>query len=373
MGKKRITTIGAEPDEEEKRKKEQKKKQKKLEKERAKAEKEIKPSFTSDSTKAMTEKKAMEDKKEVKKVEKKETKSKEETEKPTVEKKPASTKVSAGREEKTGTILDKKNVMSKEAKVVKKEAEKESVSAKKEEPAKEKPKVGKKVKPRVIRRGKNYKKLAELIEKDKIYSLDEGIELVKKTSPVKFDASVEIHIRLGVDLEKSEQNVRGTITLPYGSGKVKRVLVFTENKDKEAKAAGADQIGGDELINKVEKGFSDFDIVLATPDIMPKIAKLGKTLGQRGLMPNPKAGTITDNIEKLIKEIKQGRTEFKMDPQGIIHQVVGKISFDNDKLKENVKTLMQAVLEEKPGGLKDNFIKSITLCSTMGPGIKIKY
>lgn len=342
MGKKRITTIGAEPDEEEKRKKEQKKKQKKLEKERANVEKETKLSIN----------KATEDKKEVKKAEKKETKP-EAAEKPTVEKKSASTKVSTG----------------KEAEIVKEKP----VSDKKEEPVKEKHKVGKKIKPRVIRRGKNYKKLVELVDKDKIYSLDEGIDLVNKTSPVKFDASVEIHIRLGVDLEKSEQNVRGTITLPYGSGKVKRVLVFTENKDKEAKAAGADQVGGDELINKVEKGFSDFDIVLATPDIMPKIAKLGKSLGQRGLMPNPKAGTITDNIEKLIKEIKQGRTEFKMDPQGIIHQVVGKISFDNDKLKDNVKTLMQAVLEEKPGGLKDNFIKSITICSTMGPGIKIKY
>lgn len=352
MGKKRITTIGAEPDEEEKRKKEQKKKQKKLEKERAKAEKETK--------------KKIEEKPKKEKI--KETKPKKETEKPTVEKKevkkPAPTDLSA---DKAGVSAGKG------AKVVKKEAEEESASVKKEEPVKEKPKVGKKVKPRVIRRGKNYKKLAELIDKDKIYSLDEGIELVKKTSPVKFDASVEMHIRLGVDLEKSEQNVRGTIILPYGSGKIKRVLVFTESKDKEAKSAGADQVGGDELINKVEKGFSDFDIVLATPDIMSKIAKLGKTLGQRGLMPNPKAGTITDNIEKLIREIKQGRTEFKMDPQGIIHQVVGKISFDNDKLKENVKTLMQAVLEEKPAGLKDNFIKSITICSTMGPGIKIKY
>jgi large subunit ribosomal protein L1 len=339
MGKKRITTIGAEIDEEEKRKKEQKKKQKRLEKEKSRGEKKKE---VPTSAKVPAEKI------------KPEIKEKESTEKP--EKK-----------------LDKKvepQKSTKEEKEVKKAKKEEKPAKKVEKTTRGKPK---KIKPRVIKRGKAYKEAVKIIEKDKIYHLEEAIDLIKKTSPVKFDASIEIHIRLGVDKEKSDQNVRGNILLPHGSGKIKRVLVFTESKEKEAKDAGADQVGGEELINKVEKGFSDFDIVAASPDIMSKIGRLGKILGQRGLMPNPKAGTITDKVGQLVSEIKKGRTEFKMDPQGIIHMVIGKISFDNDKIQENIKALMEEVLKAKPQGLKGDYIKSITLCSTMGPGIKVKY
>lgn len=338
MGKKRIITIGSEVDEEEKRKKEQRKKQKKIEKERKK------------DKKAQELKTKQEEKKEIEEVTA-ELKKKTDPKAKDIEK----------------NISSKKEVMK----------EKESKSMKPQDDKKEKNlksgSVRKSFIPRVVKRGKAYKESEKNIEKDKKYQIDEAIELVKKTSPVKFDASIEIHIRLGVDLEKSEQNVRGNLIYPSSTGKVKRILVFTENNEKEIRDAGADQVGGEELITKVEKGFSDFDIVLATPDIMSKIARLGKTLGQRGLMPNPKAGTITNDPVKTVKEIKKGKTEFKMDPQGIIHQVVGKVSFDNNKISENIKTLMKEIIAAKPQGLKGDYIKSVTICSTMGPGIKLNY
>jgi large subunit ribosomal protein L1 len=344
VGKKRVITIGAEADEEEKRKKEQKKKHKKLEKER---EKEAKLVTKDTEAKEAERADLKKEKKQEKSVEAKNVPEKKEKAKSEVQ--PEAEKSEEPKEKP------------------KKKAEKE------EKAPKQKSAVPKESKPKVIKRGKAYKKVSQLIDKEKEYSVSEAIELVKKTSPVKFDASIEVHIRLGVDKGKSDQNVRGTVTLPNGSGKVKRVLVFTESKEKEAEDAGADQVGADELIAKVEKGFSDFDIVLATPDIMAKIGKLGKTLGQRGLMPNPKAGTITPDPGKLISEIKKGRTEFKMDPQGIIHMVIGKISFDDDKIQENVKTLMEHILKAKPVSLKSDFIKSIYFSSTMGPGIKVKY
>jgi len=247
-----------------------------------------------------------------------------------------------------------------------------------EEIVKEKKKVKKgkvplKARPRILKKSKKYQKAAQLVDKNKIYSLDEAVSLVKKTSFTKFDAAVEVHIRLGVDPKKSEQNVRGTVTLPYGTGKTKRILVLTEEKEKEAQSAGADYVGGEDLINKIEGGFSDFDIVLATPEIMPKITRVAKILGQRGLMPNPKSGTIVKNPVSFIKEIKKGKIEFKMDAGGIIHQVVGRASFPEEHLKKNIQTLIDAVLAAKPAGVKGNYILSITLCSTMGPGIKISY
>lgn len=238
----------------------------------------------------------------------------------------------------------------------------------------EKTKVKKvKIKPHKIKKSKAYEKVVKLFDKNKLYSLDEAIELVKKTSITKFDSSVEIHIRLGIDPNKSEQMIRGVLVLPFGTGKTKRVLVFTETKNKEVEEAGADIVGGEELIQKIEKGFSDFDIVISTPEMMSKIARLGKILGRRGLMPNPKNGTITEKPAELVKEIKKGRIEFKTDPQGIIHQVVGRVSFDTNKLKENIEILIKEINNLKPQGIKGDYIKSITLCTTMGPGIKVLY
>lgn len=278
----------------------------------------------------------------------------------------------------------KKKKVKKEKKTKEKESEKglreatmksspSKEAGEKKMPAAKRMEAKSKIRPRIIKRGKRYRKLANLIDKKKKYSLEEAIELVKKTSFVKFDAAVEIHVHLGVDPQNSEQNVRGTVILPAGTGKARRILVFTTTKEKEAKAAEADYVGGEELINKVEKGFSDFDVVLATPEMMPKIARLGKILGKRGLMPNPKSGTIVEDPTRLIKEIKKGRIEFKMDAGGVIHQTVGRVSFPSASIKENIEALLEAINKAKPAGVKGDYIRSITLCATMGPGIKLEY
>jgi len=220
--------------------------------------------------------------------------------------------------------------------------------------------------------GKKYAEAVKLVDRNKLYSLDEAVELAKKTSYAKFDETVELHLNLGVDPRQSDQTVRGTVVLPHGVGKTKKVVVITKGeKLREAENSGADLVGSEELITKISQGWLDFDCLIATPDMMKELSKLGKILGPRGLMPNPKTGTVTMDIAKVVKEVKAGRTEFKTDSHGTIHTAVGKLSFPKEKLVENAKTLIEAVLRAKPPSAKGEYLKSITLSSTMGPGIKI--
>jgi len=220
--------------------------------------------------------------------------------------------------------------------------------------------------------GKRYQDAAKLVDRSKVYSPVEAAQLIRDTSTVKFDASVEAHLRLGVDPRHADQMVRGTIVLPNGTGKVVRVAVFAQaEKAQEALRAGADEVGGDDLAKKIEAGWLDFDVALATPDMMGTVGRLGKILGRRGLMPNPKAGTITFDLERAIREVKGGRVEFKVDKTAIIHVPIGKVSFEADALVANLAALVDAVNRAKPSGAKGTYLRTLSIASTMGPGIRV--
>lgn len=225
--------------------------------------------------------------------------------------------------------------------------------------------------------GKHAKKHLEAlgkIDKTKTYSPKEAVSLAKQVSYAKFDEAVELHLRMGVDPRHADQQVRGVALLPNGLGKAVRVLVFTQGEsEKSARDAGADYVGGDELVKKIEEGWLEFDVAIATPDMMPKIGKLGKILGRRGLMPNPKSGTVSQpaDLPHIIADARKGRVEFKLDKTAIIHTPIGKLSFDDEKLLENIAAVVDAVVKAKPSGAKGQFIKSISLTTSMGPGIKL--
>lgn len=222
--------------------------------------------------------------------------------------------------------------------------------------------------------GKRYAAALKLIDKTKTYSPEEAIELVKQTAKTKFDSSIEVHVRLGIDSKKSDQQVRATVALPHGTGKTKKVAAFvgTAEKEAEAKAAGADIVGGEELIAQIAStGKYEFEVAVATPDMMPKLAKVAKVLGPKGLMPSPKNETVTVNLKKAIEELKKGKVSFKADDTANLHQVIGKASFDSAKLLENYNALMDGLRRAKPATSKGTYLLSVTLTSTMGPGVKV--
>jgi len=219
---------------------------------------------------------------------------------------------------------------------------------------------------------KNRKKVQALVDSNKLYSLREAAELVKKATTCKFNASVDLHVRLGIDPRKADQAIRGTTALPHGTGKDKKVLVLcTPEKEDEAKKAGADYVGLDEYVDKITNGWVDMDVVIATPSVMPKIAKLGRVLGPRNLMPNPKVGTVTNDVGAAVIEVKKGKVAFKVDKYGIIHSSIGRISFNSDQIAENSEELIKALAKLKPASAKGSYFKSITMASTMSPGIAI--
>ena len=224
-----------------------------------------------------------------------------------------------------------------------------------------------------MKRGKRYQEAAKAVDRTKLYDPEEAIALVKQISSVKFDETVEAHIRTGCDGRHADQQVRGAVVLPHGTGKTVRVLVFAKGaKLDEAQAAGADFVGGEELVPRIQKeGWLDFDVVVATPDMMGIVGRLGRILGPKGLMPNPKAGTVTMDVAKAIADIKAGKIEYRLDKTNIIHCPIGKASFTEEALTENFQTLIDAIVKARPAAVKGQFLKSVTLASTMGPGIKL--
>ena len=224
----------------------------------------------------------------------------------------------------------------------------------------------------MAKRGKKFTEAAKLVERTKAYDVKEAIELAKKTSTVNFDATVEVAFRLGIDTRKNDQQIRGAVVLPNGTGKTQRVLVFAKGeKFKEAEAAGADYAGDVEYINKIQQGWFDFDVIVATPDMMGEVGKIGRVLGPKGLMPNPKTGTVTFDVAKAIEEIKAGKVEYRADKAGIIHAPIGKVSFDEAKLEENFATVFETVQKAKPASAKGTYMKSVNITTTMGPAVKI--
>ena len=222
------------------------------------------------------------------------------------------------------------------------------------------------------KRGKKFTEAAKLVDRTQVYDLKEAIELAKKTSTVNFDATVEVAFRLGIDTRKNDQQIRGAVVLPNGTGKTQRVLVFAKGeKLKEAEAAGADYAGDAEYITKIQQGWFDFDVIVATPDMMGEVGKIGRVLGPKGLMPNPKTGTVTFDVAKAVAEIKAGKVEYRADKAGIIHAPIGKASFDNEKLEENFKTVFETIQKAKPAAAKGTYMKSVNITTTMGPAVKI--
>jgi large subunit ribosomal protein L1 len=220
--------------------------------------------------------------------------------------------------------------------------------------------------------GKYYRAALAKLDRTQRYLLEDGLRLVKETATAKFDETVEMAVRLGVDPRQADQNVRGTVSLPHGIGKPVRVLAFAKGeKEKEAQEAGADFVGSEDLIKKISEGWFDFDKTVATPDMMGAVGRIGKILGPRGLMPNPRTGTVTPDIGKAVKEIKAGKLEFRVDKAGIVHMPVGKASFSPDKLIDNAKAALTSILRAKPASAKGNYIRGVTVCTTMGPGVKI--
>jgi len=224
-----------------------------------------------------------------------------------------------------------------------------------------------------MKTGKRYDSLAKLVDRATIYDPSEAVRLVQETGKAKFDETVELHVRLGVDSRHADQQVRGAVVLPHGTGRTKRVLVVAKGpKADEAKEAGADYVGDDDMIDKIQKeNWFDFDVLIATPDMMGKLGRLGKVLGPKGLMPNPKSGTVTMDITKAVNDVKAGKIEYRLDKSNIIHCPIGKVSFGQEKLEENLKVIMEAIIKAKPSAAKGQYIKSCSIASTMGPGIKV--
>ena len=221
-------------------------------------------------------------------------------------------------------------------------------------------------------KGKSYRARLEKVDRDRKYTLEEGLRLVRETARVKFDETVELAVRLGVDPRQADQNIRGTVLLPHGMGKTVKVLAFAKGeKEKEAQEAGADFIGSDDLVKKIREGWLEFDKAVATPDMMGAVGRIGKILGPRGLMPNPKAGTVTQEIGKAVRELKAGKLEFRVDKAGIVHMPIGKVSFPEEQLVENARTILASLVRAKPASVKGNYIRGVALSATMGPGIKV--
>lgn len=224
----------------------------------------------------------------------------------------------------------------------------------------------------MAKQGKKYQEAAKLVDINKVYEPEEAIQVLKKTGTAKFDETVEVAFRLGVDPKHADQQLRGAVVLPHGTGKTKRVLVFAKGeKIKEAEATGADVVGSEELVQKIQGGWFDFDVAVATPDMMGVVGRLGKVLGPKGLMPNPKVGTVTLDVAQAVQEIKAGKIEYRTDKAGNVHLPVGKMSFDEDKLMDNYFTLVDTIVKAKPASAKGQYIRNITISSTMGPGIKV--
>lgn len=300
------------------------------------------------------------------------------TEKNTIAEIQAALEAAGAKEEKTTAKAGKRSdkaIAEAEAKLEKEARKEAGDTAPQSEEAEAHVKKGPKpvTRPRIERRGKNYRKIADQVEAGKVYGLADALEIATKTSPVKFDASVEVHVRLGVDPRQADQNIRTTVSLPNGTGKTIRVAVFAPEGDHAAaKKAGADVIGDEDFLKQLDKEELNFDILVATPQYMPKLGKYARLLGPRGLMPNPKSGTVATDVAKAVTEAKAGKVEYRVDKQGIVHLSIGKVSFGKDKLVENANAFFDSLRTQKPASLKGAYVKSTNISTTMGPGIKVE-